>query len=302
MKLDDLPLNDILLFIALVEEESYSNAARKLGIDVSSLSKRIIRLEKHLQTQLVQRTTRQMKLTEAGHLLYQHALNLKNELQSLQNNITQLQDAPMGKLRIKAPHSLGTPYLVNVIDEFLQHYPKIQCELLLGSHSTNLIRDEVDILISIKPLDDINLIAKKIGNRGTGIYASPTYLKQHGIPKIPQDLYQHNCLIHLDRGEKNIWQFVIDQQIKRIAVKGSFYANTNATLRHAAEKGLGLVKLPSFLAEPSIEQKKLVSVLQEFCPPPTAIYAIYAKNRSTPAKIKLFIQYLKQQFEHLPLH
>lgn len=299
MNYENIPLNDVLLFISLVEEESYSGAARKLGMDVSSLSKRMIRLEKNLQTKLVHRTTRQMKLTEAGHLLYQHALNLKNELQSLQHNISQLHDAPMGKLRIKAPNSLS-PYLIQVIHAFLAHYPKMQCELLLGSHSTNLMREEVDILISIKPLDDINLVAKKVGDRGTGVYASPAYLKKFGTPKTPEDLYQHNCLIHVDRSEKNIWGFSLNHQIKRIAVKGNFCANTNASLKNAAESGLGLVKLPSFMTHESVEQKKLVPVLSEFCPPSTPIYAIYEKNRSLPPKIKLFLQFLKEQLERLP--
>ncbi len=301
MNIDKIPLNDILLFMAVVEAKSFSHAAKKLDLDVSSLSKRIIRLEANLKTQLLQRTTRQMTLTEAGHLLYQHAEHLKEELQALHEDISRLHSMPTGKLRIKAPMSLGHTHLVYAIQEFLRQYPQIQCELILGEHSTNLIREEIDILISIKSLDNVDLIAKQVGHRSTGIYASPDYLKKCGIPRLPQDLHQHNCLLHLGRNEKNFWPFEMEGQTKRILVKGNFCANSNAALMSAAEAGLGLVKLPSFMVQDSLKHGKLQQVLNIYAPLPSPIYAVYTKHRALPQKIKLFVNFLQEYFANLPM-
>lgn len=300
MHIEDIPLNDIMLFIHLVEEKNYSRAAEKLNIDVSSLSKRIVRLEKNLKTQLIQRTTRQMNLTEAGYILYQHALNLRQELYDLNTNIHRLNVAPTGKLRVKAANSFGHAHLIDAIREFLIQYPEISCDLVLGSESTNLSREEIDVLISIKPLDDLNLIAKKIGYRGTGIYAAPSYLAEYGIPQAPQDLTNHNCLLHLDRNDKNFWPLQVQGQIRQISVSGNFGANTNVALMNAAVAGLGLVKIPSFMVYENIKAGKLQAVLQSFYLPPTPIFAVYAKHRVMPKKIKLFVDFLAKRFIHLP--
>jgi len=298
--IEDIPLNDILLFIHLVEEKNYSRAAEKLGIDVSSFSKRIIRLENNLKTQLIQRTTRQMNLTEAGHILYQHAINLRQELYDLNNNIHRLNVAPTGKLRIKAANSFGHAHLIDAIRAFLILYPQITCDLVLGSESTNLSREEIDILISIKPLDDLNLIAKKMGYRSTGIYAAPSYLQAHGVPELPQDLLKHNCLLHLDRSDKNFWPFQIKGQVRRITVSGNFSTNTNVALMNAAVAGLGLVKIPSFMVYENIKAGRLQEVLAAFALPPTPVFAVYAKHRVMPKKIKLFVDFLTKWFAHLP--
>lgn len=299
MNLESTPLNDILLFVSVVEAEGFSRAAKKLSLDVSSLSKRIIRLEKNLKTQLLQRTTRQMTLTESGEVLYQYARQIKQQLQDLQSNITKLNHTPSGKLKISTPHSLGSTHLIGAVRDFLALYPEIHCELILGNQTKNPIHDNVDVLISIKPLEDVNLIAKKIADRTTGIYASPSYLKKYGIPKAPQDLLKHNCLMHLDRSEKNFWTFDVDGVSEHIPVKGNFCANSNAALLSAATAGLGLAKLPSFMADGQIQSKKLVSVLSPFRPEPTPVYAIYAKHRVLPQKIKLFVDFLTQHFANL---
>ena len=300
MDLKDIPLNDILLFISLVEEKSYSNAARKLDMDVSSLSKRIIRLEKNLKTQLLQRTTRQMNLTEAGNILYQHALHLKKGLQELEDDIHCLNMFPTGRLRIKSANSFGHAHLVNIIRDFLVLYPQVQFELILGGESTNLMREQIDILISIKPLDDVDLIAKKISERSTGIYGAPSYFQNHPIPQNPNDLIHHNCLFHLNRTDKNFWTFEINGQLKKIKINGNFSVNTNSALMSAALAGLGLAKLPSFMVQENVKNGRLIPVLTAFQPPATPIYAIYAKNRGLPKKIKVFLDFLTNFFAKLP--
>lgn len=298
MTLPKYSLDDWLLFAALAQENSFSRAAKKLGIDVSVLSKRIARLEKQLGTKLVLRTTRQMTLTDAGHLFQQSCAKLCADLDDFSNHWQALQQKPSGRLRIKAPLGFGHTYLAPIISEFLQYYADINVDLILGDHSYNLLKDNIDILLSIKALDDpnIDLVAKQIGIRSSGVYSSPAYLKQHGIPQHPHELIQHNCLLHRERSEKNNWRFINGHDEINVMVSGNLCANSNEALLAAACTGLGLVKLPSFLASAALAEGRLVEVLSSYKLPAHGIYAMYMKQSHMPLKIKVFIDFLAQYF------
>ncbi len=295
-------INDALTFINVVEEGSFAAAAKKWFITSSVVSKRITRLENHLRVQLIQRTTRTMALTESGQLFYDRWKRIKAEMSDAEADVMQHHQNPRGLLRINAPMSFGQIHIVPAVNDFIQSYPEIQVELILGSRYADFIHHGLDLTIFIKDLPNTPLLkSRKITVRSTGVYASPAYFERHGKPLIPEDLSQHNCLIHQSEpgsqgiGLKHEWVF-FDQKRITVPVNGNLRMNSSQALVKAAVAGLGIAKLSSFMVTEEIKKGTLQEILSAYCERGIDIHAAYPNQRYLPYKVRLFIDFLIERF------
>lgn len=299
-------ISDALTFVTVVDEGSFAAAAKKWFISSSVVSKRISRLENHLHAQLIKRTTRSMALTESGQLFYARWKRIKAEISDAELDVMQHHQQPRGLLRINSPVSFGQVHLVPAVSDFIQLHPEIKVELILGSQYAGFIYNGLDLTIFIKDLPNSPLLrSRKITERSSGIYGAPSYLKQYGWPKKPEDLEKHNCLIYqsdpgnaFNLGQKHEWSFVVDGQKKiEVPVKGNLRINSNPALVRAAVAGLGLAKLSSFLVTEEVKNGTLQEVLSSYREPEIDIHAAYPNQRYLPFKVKLFIDFLIERFQ-----
>lgn len=302
--MSDFIINDALAFLSVIDEGSFASAAKKWSISASVISKRISRLENQLRVQLLQRTTRSIALTESGRIFYERCKRIKAEINDAAADVLQHHQQPSGLLRINAPMSFGQVHLMPAINDFVQQYPDIQIELILGSQYASFIHNGLDLAIFIKDLPNTHLLqSRKITDRSTGIYAAPSYFEKHGIPTVPTDLSQHNCLIYqsepgiqLGVGQKHEWTFYHKKEKFTVPVAGTLRINSSQALVKAALAGIGLVKLSSFMVTEEVKTGVLVSVLNDYCARDIDIHAAYPTQRYLPSKVRVFIDFLIERF------
>lgn len=294
--MQEFDLNDWLTFATVVEEQGFTAAAKKLGLSPSVLSKRITRLEAVLNARLLQRTTRNLVLTDIGEEFYEYCADLKLQIDEAMAVISHAQETPQGKLRVNAPMSFGHQHLVSAVSDFIKLHPQIQVELVLGSHFANLIEGGLDLAIHVKDLPDSSLHAKRLALRSSKVYGSPEYFAKYGRPQIPDDLKNHNCLLYQLQPVKHEWRFYREGVEYVVPVAGNFKANSSQALAEAAVAGLGIVKLPGYMVTHEIVEKKLESVLNEYSPKDIGIYAVYPHHRHLPPKVRLFLDFLAERF------
>jgi len=296
-------ITDALSFLSVVDEGSFAAAAKKWAITSSVISKRINRLENHLHVQLLQRTTRTLALTESGQLFYNSWKRIRAEMTEATNDITQHHQQPRGLLRINSPMSFGQVHLVPAVNDFIRLYPEIQVELILGSQYAGFIHNGLDLTIFINDLPDTPLLkSRKITKKSTGVYGSPAYFKQYGIPQTPFDLNRHHCLIYqsepgqaFNLGQTHEWVFMGDKKIV-VPVKGNLRINSNQALVKAAVDGIGLAKLSNFMVTEELKNGSLQEVLRDYTAHEIDIHAVYPNQRFLPYKVRLFIDFLVERF------
>lgn len=280
------------VFRRVAETGHFSAVAREMGISQPSVSKHIAALETRLKTRLFNRSTRQLALTDAGTQYYERCASVLDELADIEDNLRHEQSRPTGTLRINTPVSFGQLHVVPLLWEFLNQYPDLKIDLLMDDHYVDLIKEGIDLAIRLGPLDDSNLIARKIGDTARVIVASPDYLTTHGRPKILSDLKNHNCIIYSLLTTGNVWHFTGPSGKEKIRVDGRFSANTPEAIREAVLAGFGIAVSPSWLISDCVEQGRLTKILQNYTPTPMEIHAIYPERRFVPAKVRFFIDHL----------
>lgn len=284
--------NDLFSFVTVVSSGGFSKAAKNLDISPSVLSKRIARLESQLGVNLLRRTTRSIQLTETGERCFEEIKLLRNQFEEVIQKIKLGQHAPQGKLRIASTASFAQAHLEEALWEFRELYPQIKLELILGQPSVRLMEKNIDVGIFIREVPDSRLVAKKIGVRKLVVCSSPEYFEKHGIPKKPNDLLKHNCLIYRSDNKMDLWKFKNTQ----VNVTGNFSANSSQLLMQAAIRGKGIVKISGYLVSQALKEKKLVSILEEYCPRDISIYAAYPYARYPSLTVKAFIDFLVKRF------
>ena len=297
-------ISDALAFVNVIDEGSFAAAAKKEGVSASVISKRISRLENQLRVQLIQRTTRSMALTESGQIFYERCKRIKSEILEATTEVLQHHQNPAGLLRVNVPMSFGLVHLVPAVNDFVGLYPEIKIELILGSQYASFIHNGLDLAIFIKDLPNTHLlISRKITVRSTGIYGAPEYFKQWGLPKTPDELVNHNCLIYLSEpgnqvgiDQKYEWRFGNGDEKIMVPVSGNLRINSSQGIVKAALAGVGLAKLSSFMVTKEIKNGSLISVLSEYCQRDIDIHAAYPNQRYLPSKVRLFIDFLIERF------
>lgn len=282
-------------FIAVVEEQSFSAAARKRFRSSPQISKEINWLEDELGVPLLVRTTRKLNLTEAGEQFYQYAKRSLNEYQEIKQMLHGNEIALAGKLTITMPVAFGEWVMIDMLTQFMVQHPNIELDLKLTNSFIDLIKEGIDLGLRTEHPSNASYHCELLTHVQRRIYCTKNYLKKYGEPKNPADLKNHFCLIHTSMTNPYRWGFKNNQSV---LVKAKMQCNNIANLLHAAKNDLGFV----YLSELQIKyhnqhnKTKLVSVLDDYIIPPTPVYLCYPKKAYLPQKLSYFIEYARSQF------
>ncbi|MDR3490973.1 MAG: LysR family transcriptional regulator [Gammaproteobacteria bacterium] len=284
-------LEDISAFCAIVKFKSFSKAAKELGISKPVMSRRIARLEKKLDTRLLQRTTRSVTLTEEGNLYHKEVSEILLALEASKKNIKSLNKEVSGTLKIGSPVSISNLYITQFINKFMIEYPNLKIQIVNGNHLFDLLDNGFDLVIYCGELPNSSYHYKKLGTWEKIICATPEYLKKHNTPKIPQDLQNHNCLDHYDNANRT-WKFLEKGKINELQVEGNILINSSMDLKNLAINHMGIVNLPSFTISDELKNQKLIPVLSKYKLPALGIYAVYPTNKFLSKKTEVFMKFL----------
>ena len=286
------------VFIRVVETGGLSAAGRALGLAPSSVSRRIGELEDMLGVQLLRRTTRKLSLTEAGETYYERSRDIVRAVEEANLAVTAKRAGPSGILRVTAPSSLARLHVAPAVAAFHWQFPAVKVVMVVGDRVVDIVGEGLDIAIRIGQLEDSSLIARKVAESRRLVCASPAYLKQAGIPKHPDELFDHACLTFRRHPGSNVWQFRKDGEKIEVQATGPFFADDGETLGAAACAGLGLILVPEWLVGVEISAGNLVEVLADYAPDPasTPLHAVYAPGPYVPPKVRAFVDFLAGRF------
>ncbi len=278
-------------FVFVAENESFTQASKKMAISTAQVSRQISALEKRLNIKLFYRTTRKVSLTEEGSVFYQHCRSVLDGLEEAERAITNLQSKPQGKIKLSAPVTYGEQQILPLVNDFIKQYSDVEVTAYLSNQQIDLVEEGYDLAIRLGKLTDSSMMAKKLGKRTNYVCASPDYLNQHGIPHSLSELSKHSCLL----GTLDYWRFLEADKEKSIRVTGKLRYNSGFGLVDAALKGLGIVQLPDYYVDQHLQSGELITILDNYQIPDEGIWAVYPHNRHLSPKIRLLVDYLAEQ-------
>ncbi len=291
----------IRAFVQVFDAGGFSAAARLHGRSKALLSKYVTDLEDHLGVRLMNRTTRQLSLTEAGEAYYREASQLLAQLDELDASILDQTAAPRGLLRVSAPRNFGEMILAPAIFAFLAAHPEVSLDLRLEDRFVDLVEEGIDLALRISAAQDSSLIARKIADMAHSAVASPRYIAAHGAPERPENLRQHAAIVDTNlQGQAN-WHFVEAGETISVRVAGQVRVNSPLSARDAALAGLGIALLPGYLADPLIASGALTRVLSGFMSTGSSLQAVYPHRRHLAGKVRALIDHLVAWFEAHPM-
>ncbi|MEI9936472.1 MAG: LysR family transcriptional regulator [Pseudomonadota bacterium] len=239
-----MDLNHVAVFARVVELESFTAAAKQLGLPKSSVSRTVTRLEDELGVRLLQRTTRKLHLTEAGRAYYERARVSLTGLEEAASAATNLSAEPRGTVRVTAPADMGIMNLGELVARFVRKYPLVHVEISFSSRFVDLVAEGFDLALRAGKMADSSLVARKIGSDTLGLFASPAYLRRRGRPKTLADLAGHDCVLFRGTHGKIEWQLTGPRGEERITVHGPLNADEMAFVQQAVNAGVGIALLP----------------------------------------------------------
>jgi len=291
-------LANMIAFVTVCETGSFAEAASRLHISNSVISKRIKDLEAYLGATLLQRTTRHLSLTEAGYAYVEHARKFLDELAELEENLRYRNENPVGEIKVSAPSSFGNKFLGPAVAGFLEKYPDVTVKLFVNDRMTDVAEDGFDLAIRIGAIEGQSLVTRKIAQSRRVVVAAPEYIEKFGRPEKPEDLSRHNCLSYTGLAEGEAWPFMKEGREIWQRVHGRFTADSGVLLCEAAVHGCGITILPTFIVGAHVVSGALQPLLEEYEAPPLLIQAAYRHKRHLSAKTRKLIDYLAQHFSH----
>jgi len=291
-------IGDLNLFLRVLDSGSITAAARALNVSVAVASQRLKRLERELGVRLLHRTTRQLSVTPEGAALAEHGRVLADEIETLTAGLRQAGISVAGTLRVTTASMFGQQYISPLIPEFLALHPNVRLSVDLNDETLDLVKSGFDLAIRIGELDDSSLVARKLAINRRVLCAAPKYLRQHGVPKTPADLEQHECLILVGRqGRRDVWRLT-DRKKGEVAVRvnGRIDSNQGELLRDAAVGGLGISMHSTWHVCEDLRAGRLEVVLPNYPIADTGIYAVTPQRRLVPPRVQAFIEFLASRF------
>ena len=288
---------DMVVFTTVAQEGSLSAAARALGLTPSAVSRIITRTEQRLGTRLLLRTTRAITFTAEGEAYLRGARRILADMAEVEESIAD-QGVPRGRLRVSAALGHGRLAIVPLVAAFTARYPKITVDLSLGDEVVDILAGEADVAVRFGPLPDSPLTARRIGETGQVVVASPDYLQRHGTPQQPEDLAAHNCLrFNFRRAEPN-WPFIRDGQSFSLPVCGNIECSSGEALAQLARVGAGIARIGEFSVAEDIQRGDLMPLLQAFNPGDREpIHAVFVGGSTMPVRVRLFVDFLLEQHQ-----
>jgi len=295
-------LNEVSTFVKVIESGGFTAAAEELDLPKSTISRRIARLEERLGVRLLERTTRKMRLTEAGQAYYDQVSGPIATLHTASAAAEEQQDVPRGLLKLTAPVDLGHAFLADLLVRFTKQYPELHVQVELTGRVVDLIREGFDVALRAGKLEDSSLVARRLGGTGIGIYASKTYLAARGTPKSPEQLRAHAFVMHTGVISNGRLPLVgPNGEEKVLEVDGPLSGNDFTFVLRALEASGGIGLLPKFSARRACAEGVLVQVLPEWTRQGGGLHLVYPSARYLPAKTKVFRDFILEQLDELGL-
>jgi DNA-binding transcriptional LysR family regulator len=291
-------LAEMEAFIQVVDHGGFTEAARKLGMSKSAVSKQVSALEARLAVRLLNRTTRRVSPTEVGLAYYDRARSVLAEASDADSMVTAMQATPKGSLRVSAPVSFGVGQVAPAVAAFLCAYTEVDVNMVLEDRFVELIAEGYDLAIRIGVLADSSLRARRLAETRGVLTAAPSYLAEAGFPRTIDDLNQHRLLHYSHLASGNFWRLRGPSgEERQVRVGGRLTVNNGEALLKAAEAGLGIALVPDFMLGRAIEQGRLVEVLPDRAPDILGIHAVYPAGRFQQPKLRAFIDFLAEHFK-----
>ncbi|PRD12708.1 LysR family transcriptional regulator [Pantoea coffeiphila] len=298
-----LDFNTLKVFIAVVEKESFVGASKVLEMPTSNVSRCISQLEGKLNLQLIERSTRHMKLTQAGHLLYSRAKPLLEALEQTETELTQRQMQLRGPLRLCIPNEIGPALLGSAIADFACQYPDLEISCVTNLSGLESLRDDLDlaIIVSRGQMDDSDYIARHLLTIPCTIVAAPSVIQRYGTPTNIRQLEALPCITTVSALKGAPWQFVNAKGgFETVKVNGHYRVNSGEMAGRAALAGVGFAILSKQGCEPYISDGRLIEVEFEQSVAPLQLFALYSNRRYLPTKTRALIDFIQQELSKLP--
>lgn len=284
-------LDSMAILVAVVDSGSLSAAARRLGMPLATVSRKIGELELHLNTRLLHRTTRQLSLTEAGNSYVAACRRILEEIDEAERLAIGEYASPKGKLVVTAPVAFGRLHVIPVIAAFLAEYPEIDIDFVLTDRVVHLLDEHTDVAIRIGELPDSTLVGIRVGSIRRVICASPAYLAAHGVPTKPGDLVEHECISFEVLASRRAWLFGSGKSELSVPVHSRLAINTAEAAIAAARLGVGLINVLAYQVADALSDGALRVVLEEFEPAPLPINLLHGGQAPIPLKLRAFLDF-----------
>ena len=291
-----MQLDDMRIFVATVDAHNFTAAAKRLALSKQFVSRRVMALEEALGVPLLVRNTRKLAVTDLGQEFYERAKRILGEVEDAEQAMSLRRAGPRGLLKVSAPMSFGMLHLSPLVADFLREHRDVRFDMELSDRTVDVVGEGFDMAVRIGVLPDSTLIAQKLVDVNLVACSSPAYLRRRGRPAAPADLARHSCLLY-GHGGVVTWEFAVDGAVKSFEVLGPLRANNGELIRDAAVAGLGIVRLPDFIVADALRSGRLVTVLDEFLPSPTGVYAVYPQHRQSSLTIRAFVDFLRKHLK-----
>jgi len=290
-------IDSLRLFISVAELGSFTKAAEKEGMTPGAASKQITALETRMQARLLERTTRSVRLTDAGQALLERIRPWLSEFDQIEEGFAEEGAAPVGILRISAPVDFGARILMPVIADFMRQWPSVDVRVSMADRMVDLVDEGFDLAVRIGHLSDSSLIAKKIAPACMSVVASPDYLAATGNLKHPLDLVSHDCIIDRNKPAPQLWKFSQGAETEEVKISGRLTLNGATAAIEAAAQGLGIACSPSWAAREALADGRVVPVLTQWEPDHRDLWTVFPSNRYLAQRVRLFVDHLALSFK-----
>jgi DNA-binding transcriptional LysR family regulator len=288
------------MFVAVMETGSFARAAQRLNTSSGQASKLVSRLEAELGARLLNRTTRALSPTEVGQAYFERIRQVIEDLDTLEEAVKNRSGTASGRLKLTAPLSFGMAQLSHVLVDFARAFPAITIDVSFSDRMVNLVDEGIDAAVRIGRSQDQNLVARRLSQSRIVVAASRSYLEARGTPGAPADLMAHDCIIDTNFRDRELWHFRKGGQLVSVTVPAKAYFSSPAASIAAAEAGLGIAQVPSFVAGPRIQAGVLVPLLAAFEPEPVPIQVMYPPGRHLAQKVRVLVDFLTERFRGEP--
>lgn len=291
-----MDLNELVIFARVVQAGSFTAAAQGLRMPKSTVSRKVSELETRVGAQLLQRTTRKLRLTEVGRTYYEHCARIVSEAEQAELAVTRMQATPHGLLRVTTP--LTFSFIGPLVSKFLQQYPEVQLELVCSDRTVDLMEEGFDLAVRAGRLADSSLMARRLGSVERVVIAAPSYLKARGMPKTPKDLEKHDCLLFGTGLENNVWTLNSGGRSVDVKVPARVVVNEPDMLYAVARAGSGIALLPNLHFSSELAAGRLQRILPDWSSTGAPVHAVYPSTRHHSPKVMAFVECLR---EHWPI-
>ncbi|MBJ7313246.1 LysR family transcriptional regulator [Rugamonas sp. CCM 8940] len=294
-------LRALEVFVEVVRKDGFARAAEALDTSPANVTRYISELEAHLQTRLLNRSSRKMSLTPSGEALYERAKSILDDVAEAEALVSSSTLQARGLLRINAPLSFGVLHLAPLWARFMRLYPEVELDVSLGDRVVDLVEDGYDLAVRISRAGSSSNVARKLATSRNIVCAAPAYLAEHGTPATPAELLGHRCIGYSYAASADEWQFSdAAGRPHPVTVRCAMHTNNGDTARAAALDAMGVIWQPSFLVGADVRAGRLVQLLPDYRLPDIDVLAVYPSRRQLGAKVRVMIDFLVAEFAGVP--